>query len=233
MGQESKKAIIKALMHDSSIVKKKTKIVSLLSGGIDSPVALALALEQGCEAVAVHFQNYPFSDRKGEEKAKTIAGILAKRFKTKIKFVLAPHGETHKAILQNCETRYSCVLCRRFMLRIASKIAEQENASALLTGESLGQVASQTLHNLAAEKAAATVPVLRPLLGLDKIEIEKLAKKFGTYNKSIEPGLCCSAVPEKPATQARKEAIEENEKKLDVNALVEKASEKKEVFWIE
>ncbi len=209
---------------------QKAKILALLSGGIDSPAALALALQNGCEAIAVHFQNYPFSDKKGEEKAKAIAQILAKSFGKKIKFVLVPHGETHKQILKNCELRYSCVLCRRFMLRIASRLALEENASALLTGESLGQVASQTLHNLAAERNAATVPVVRPLLGLDKLEIEKIAKKFGTFEKSIEPGLCCNAVPEKPATRARVEAIEENEKKLDVSEIVESALAKREVF---
>jgi thiamine biosynthesis protein ThiI len=211
-------------------LKTKTKIIALLSGGIDSPAALALALDGGCEAIAVHFQNYPFSDKKGEEKAKAICQILAKRFKTKIKFLLVPHGETHKAILQNCEARYSCVFCRRFMLRIASKIAEQQCAGALLTGESLGQVASQTLHNLSAERDSASFPIVRPLLGLDKIEIEKIAKKFGTFSKSTEPGLCCNAVPEKPATRARKEAIVENEKRLNVQAIIDNAIAKIEVF---
>ena len=212
--------------------KKKAKIVALLSGGIDSPVATALALQKGLEVIAVHFQNYPFSDRKGEEKAIAIAQILAKKFHKKIKFFLVPHGETHKAILQKCEIRYSCVLCKRFMLRIAGKIAGQEKAQALLMGDSLGQVASQTLHNLLAEKSAVAVPVVRPLLGLDKIEIEKLARQFGTFEKSIEPGLCCSAVPEKPATRARIEAIKENEEKLNANEIVQNALAKKKVLEI-
>jgi thiamine biosynthesis protein ThiI len=211
--------------------KEKAKIVALLSGGIDSPVATALALQKGLEVIALHFRNYPFSDRKGEEKSKAIAEMLAKRFGKKIKFILVPHGETHKAILQNCEARYSCVLCKRFMQRIAGKIAEQEGAQALLMGDSLGQVASQTLHNLLAEKSATAIPIARPLLGIDKIEIEKLARKFGTFEKSIEPGLCCNAVPEKPATRARIEAIADNEKKLDVNGIVEKALAGKEVLF--
>lgn len=202
------------------------KALCLLSGGIDSAVAAALALENNLELVAVHFQNYPFSDRRSEEKTKRIAEKLAKRFRKKIKLYFVPHAEAHKQILSNCTLRFGCVLCRRMMLRTASRLAEKEGCTALLTGESLGQVASQTLHNLAAEKSAAGLPIIRPLLGMDKLEIEELARKYETYKVSTSPGMCCTAVPEKPSTKAHVGQIEEEEKKLNLEELVSNAISK-------
>jgi len=198
------------------------KAVALLSGGIDSAVAIGLALEQGMEIVALHYSTVPFADEKAQEKAIVIAGHLEKKFGRKIKLVIVPFGKVLAEIAKNCERKFNCVLCRRMMLRIAEKIALREMAGALLSGESLGQVASQTLPNLNAESGAARIPVIRPLLGMDKLEIEAIAKRIGTFEISILPSSCCS-IPEKPSTRAKKAVIEELEKRLSVQQLVEEA----------
>lgn len=192
----------------------------MVSGGTDSVVSTALAIEQNAEVVAVHMLNFPFSDVDTTEKIKKILQILAKQFNKKIKLILVPYSKTQTQIAKHTKRKYACVLCRRMMLRVADKVAKQENAQAILTGESLGQVASQTLQNLQTEASAIGIPVLRPLLGMDKLEIERLARKFNTYETSILPGGICRLIPDKPATQAKKEIIESEESKLGVDSLV-------------
>ncbi|MFA4854991.1 MAG: asparagine synthase-related protein [archaeon] len=199
--------------------KKSLKVVALLSGGIDSAAAVGLALEQGLDVVALHYCTVPFADERSEKKARDVAEHLEKRFGRKIKLVIVPFGKVLAEIAKNCERKFNCVLCRRMMLRIAEKLAKEEGASALLSGESLGQVASQTLPNLSAEAGAAKIPIIRPLLGMDKLEIEAIAKRMGTFEISILPSSCCS-IPEKPSTAAKKAVIEEFEKKLPVQRLV-------------
>jgi len=149
------------------------KILSLVSGGIDSAVASVLALEQGLDIEILHFETRPLGNARGLEKTKKLARLLEKKFGKKIKVMVAPHGPTLFEIAKNCERKYACVLCRRMMMRIASRIAKKQGCSALLTGESLGQVASQTLFNLNAEHSASKMPIMRPLLGMDKLEIEE------------------------------------------------------------
>jgi thiamine biosynthesis protein ThiI len=202
-----------------------SKAIALVSGGIDSAVAAALALEQGMQPVFLHFDTVPLGNTKGREKTILLARHLAQLFGKKIKVIIAPHGSVLFAIAKNCDRKYGCVLCRRMMLRIAEKIAAKEKAGALLTGESLGQVASQTLANLNAEHSAVSIPIIRPLLSLDKLQIEKLAKKFGTFETSILPSACCS-IPSKPATKSNKAVIEEEEKKLDIEKLALDAAKK-------
>lgn len=209
------------------------KAIMLLSGGIDSPVAMALALEQGIDLIACHFVNYPFADDRDQKKVMQLLELFGKRFNKKIKLYLVPHGSNLTEFARKCERKIGCVLCRRMMLRVASKIAEKENASAIITGESLGQVASQTLDNLKTEFQAASLPLIRPLIGLNKQEIENLAKKFNTYNISIQPSICCHATPEKPATRASIEQALGEESKLDLNALANAAIEKTESKLIE
>lgn len=201
------------------------RVLSLISGGIDSAVSTGVALEKGCEVIAVHFYASPFADEQSKEKSKKILRILGEKFGKRIKFIVVKHGEAQKEIADKCDRKYTCVLCRRQMLRTASEIAKKEGCDALITGESLGQVASQTLPNLSAEHNAASIVVLRPLLGLDKAEIEQTARRYGTFESSIEPGGCCLLVPEKPVTKALKEKVEEEERKLDLKGMVQKSLE--------
>jgi len=197
------------------------KLVALLSGGIDSPVAVHRMMALGADVVALHMDNRPYG---GLEHQLTKVRELAKRLEVlhgrKVRLFAAPHGENHAVFLKECKIRLHCVLCRRMMLRIAGALAKREGASALLTGESLGQVASQTLQNIAAEYPASPVQVLRPLIGLDKQEIVEMAKAIGTYETSIQPGSCCTAVPEKPATCAEISELECEERKLKLDDLV-------------
>lgn len=202
---------------------KKQKGIVLVSGGIDSPVAAALALGQGIKVELLHFCNMPFSDEETEKKVERIVKHLAKRFGKKIRLITAQHGRDLTEIGRNCERKLNCVLCRRMMFRVAGRIAKKRKADFLVTGESLGQVASQTLSNIASEVSSTGMNIARPLLGMDKLEIEKLAKKFGTYDISIGPGGCCTTVPEKPATKATRERAENEEKKLDVDGLAGEA----------
>lgn len=208
------------------------KAIVLISGGIDSAVAAGLALREGMELVALHYSTVPFADERAEEKTRMVLRHLAKKFGVRIKLIVVPHGRALKEIAEKCERRLNCVLCRRMMLRVASKIAESEKAGCLLSGESMGQVASQTLSNLNAEAMPLSVPVVRPLLGMDKIEIERIAKEFGTFELSILPAACCS-IPEKPATKAAREEAEAEEKKIGVPGIAENAGAEARVSWIE
>jgi len=122
--------------------------------------------------------------------------------------------------MEKCRPNLHCVLCRRMMLRVAGELGKRQGAFAIVTGESLGQVASQTLTNIATEFPAAPLPVLRPLIGLDKQEIVEMAKRIGTYEISIQPGNCCTAVPERPATKAGIGFVEAEERGLDIQAMV-------------
>ncbi len=196
-------------------------VVTLLSGGIDSPVAAHLMIERGAELVTLHMDNRPYGGLEHQlTKVRQMAKLLEELHGQKIRQFAAPHGANHAAFLGKCKAGLHCVLCRRMMLRVAGALARRDGAQALVTGESLGQVASQTLQNIAAEYPAAPVPILRPLIGLDKQEIIEIAKKIGTYEISIQPGSCCTAVPERPATRARLHDIEAEEARLDLGALV-------------
>lgn len=209
------------------------RLLLLISGGIDSPVAGALALKQKHELFAVHFHNKPFTDELNRQKAIDALKILARLGKKPIKLYIINHGLALVEIAKNCERKLNCVLCRRIMLRVASKIAEREKCGALLTGESLAQVASQTLWNLQAEHSASSKQIARPLLGMDKSEIVELAREFGTFDNSIRPAMCCSIVPSQPATHSSQEQAEAEEKKLDLEAIVQKALESAEILEIE
>lgn len=198
-----------------------TRAVALISGGIDSPVAAYLMLKKGIEVVALHMDNRPFTDDKYVDKAVSIVKKLEEIAGKRIKMYLAPHGASQIGFAKIGRRNLQCVFCRRMMFRVAKRIADMEGADAIITGESLGQVASQTLQNIRAEYPAAEgMTVLRPLIGLDKEEIIKIAKEIGTYGISIQPGLCCTIVPEKPATRAKIEEILDEEKKMDIDAII-------------
>ena len=201
------------------------KLVSLISGGIDSPVAAYLMLHQGVEIIAVHMDNRPFTDEKNLHKAMNLIRHLQHLTQRPIKTYVVPHGPNHIAFARNCERHLHCLFCRRMMYRIAERIAEKEGAVGILTGESLGQVASQTLQNLMVENLVIRIPVVRPLIGMDKVEIIDIARRIGTYEISTLPGLCCTIVPKKPATAARAGDILGEEQKLDLRVLIEKSLE--------
>jgi thiamine biosynthesis protein ThiI len=186
-------------------------------------------LRKNTDIIALHMDNRPFTDEKQVNKAIAQIKHLEKLNKTKIKMYVVPHGNTQLAFARNCKRNLQCVLCRRMMFRIGEKIAHTEGAVALVTGESLGQVASQTLQNIRVESQAVKIPILRPLIAFDKVEIENIAKKIGTYKISIAPGLCCTIVPRKPATRAKLSTVLSEEKKIDIMALLEEAVEGTEV----
>lgn len=201
------------------------KLVSLISGGIDSPVAAYLMLRRGVELVAIHMDNRPFTDEKNLNKTMSLVRHLQHLTQSPIRTYVVPHGPNHIAFARNCQRHLHCLFCRRMMYRIAERIAQKEGAAGILTGESLGQVASQTLQNLMVENQVVRVPVIRPLIGLDKVEIIDIARKIGTYEISTLPGLCCTIVPKKPSTAARAGDLHDEEQKIDLGALIEKSLE--------
>ncbi len=199
------------------------KVVVLLSGGIDSPVAAAVFLEKGVEAVLVHFFNQTPQQAGVKGKIERIAEQLSKI--GKVKLILVPFGDIQREIIKAVPADYRMIVYRRMMFRIAEKIMQKENAEALVTGDSIGQVASQTLENLQTIYSATKATVLHPLIGRDKREIIGLAKKYGTYDISTQPYEdCCSfMIARHPATKSRIEEVGNFEKNIDVNALIEKA----------
>ncbi|MFH1773813.1 MAG: tRNA uracil 4-sulfurtransferase ThiI [Methanobacteriota archaeon] len=192
------------------------KVVALISGGIDSPVAAWLMMKRGCDVVALYLDIFPFA---GEEAFNRVASVVEvlKEYQTDIKLRQVNHGKflmkVRKDLKEEGLFNYSCVACKREMYRIAEKIAREENAKGIATGECLGQVASQTLDNLFVISQACSVPIYRPLISFDKVEVISLAKKIGTYEKSIVPVGGCSAAPKKPATKAKIEKVLEFEEK--------------------
>jgi tRNA uracil 4-sulfurtransferase len=198
-----------------------TRGVVMMSGGIDSPVALYYLLRQGHDILTVHMDNRPFTDDSPLEKVTDHLELLRGRFGKKIPLYVVPHGSTQVTLMRNTDRHVGCVLCRRFMWRSAEKIAIRERAEFLATGEALGQVASQTLSNMRSATAAVGLPIVRPLIGFDKHEIESVAKSIGTYEISTRPGLCCQAVPDKPATRSGLVQIGAEEERLDVEGIVD------------
>jgi len=206
------------------------KLVSLISGGIDSPVAAYLMARRGVELVAVHLDNRPFTDEKNIAKAAKLVDRLGELAGRPVRAYVVPHGPNHVAFARNCRRNLHCLFCRRMMYRIGERLAREEGADGILTGENLGQVASQTLRNLEVVSQAVKVPVVRPLIGLDKVEIIGIARRIGTYGISTLPGLCCTIVPEKPATAARLGEVIAEEGKVPIDALVEESLEGMDVL---
>ena len=196
------------------------KLVALISSGIDSPVAAYLLSKKADELILLHADNRPFTDDREIEKFITLAKHLKTLVPSKLSALLLPHGQSLEAYKMHCNNRFTCVVCKRMMLRYAEAIAKKEHAEAIIMGDSLGQVASQTLQNLRVVEQAVGIPILRPLIGFDKEDTIKIAKQIGTFDLSIAPADECAAVPTKPSTQARLEHIRAEEQKINVDELV-------------
>jgi thiamine biosynthesis protein ThiI len=200
------------------------KVACLLSGGIDSPVAAYRMLKRGCTAVFLHFHSYPILSRVSQEKARDLATLLT-RYQFASKLIFIPFAPIQQQIVAEVAAAYRIVLYRRCMVRIAEVLAHHVDAKALVTGESVGQVASQTLENLAAIDEVAGLPIFRPLIGMDKQEIVAQAIALGSYDISIIPDQdCCSLfVPPHPTVRADREVLVQSEAKLDMRMLIQQA----------
>jgi thiamine biosynthesis protein ThiI len=198
------------------------KVVSLLSAGFDSPVASYMMMKRGAKVIFVHYHSYPYTSLDSIEQAKQLVKILSK-FQLHSKLYIIPIAEAQRIIVLNAPVGLRTILYRRLMIKIAEKIAEKEGAEALVTGESLGQVASQTLRNIRVINQIATLPILRPLIGIDKEEIIQKAREIGTYEISSQPyDDCCSFLTGRhPKTWANFDEIFEVEKKLNWDELVD------------
>jgi thiamine biosynthesis protein ThiI len=200
------------------------KVLCLLSGGIDSPVAAFRLMRRGCRVLYVHFHSFPHTNLESQEKVRSILRILS-RYQLESILYMVPFAEVQREIVAYAPPPLRVILYRRFMVRIADAFARREKASALITGDSLGQVASQTLENIRTVSAAATLPIFRPLIGDDKEDIMRIARVIGTYNLSILADQdCCSLfVPKHPETMSSLLQAESAESSLEIVRLVESA----------
>jgi len=205
------------------------RALCLLSGGIDSPVAAWMAMKRGCAVSFVSFHSSPYLGESSKRKIRLLAETLM-RYQPRGCLYSVPFTEVQVRIRDSCPEAYRTVLYRRMMQRIAVRLARREKAGALVTGESLGQVASQTLENMTCIGAVSPLPVLRPLVCFDKQETIELAQRIGTYEISIlrEPDCCTVFRPRRPVIRGRIEACEEAEAELDVEELVETAAREAE-----
>ena len=206
------------------------RIACLISGGIDSPVAAYRIVKRGCLASFIHFSGRPLVSRASEEKVHELVRHLT-TFQYDSRLYVIPFGEIQREIILNTPAPLRIVLYRRMMIRIAQELARKDQCWALVTGDSLGQVASQTPQNLCAIEEAAELPILRPLIGMDKREIIDEARRLGTYETSIEPDQdCCKLfVPPHPSTKTRLDDVKKVERMIDVSALVKRGVENAEL----
>jgi thiamine biosynthesis protein ThiI len=206
------------------------KVVALVSGGIDSPVAAFMMMKRGCAVVAVHFFNQTLHSPQVRRKIEMLAEKLAE-IQGGIRLYMVPFGEVQREIIKAVPAKWRMLIYRRSMMRMANLIAKQEKASGLVTGDNLAQVASQTLHNLDVIYKASTLPVLPPLIGFDKEETINIAKQIGTYEISIMPYEdCCSLMIAKhPETRGNPETAEQIEKGINFHELEKKAVEEAEI----
>ncbi|NFO55770.1 tRNA 4-thiouridine(8) synthase ThiI [Clostridium botulinum] len=201
----------------------------MLSGGIDSPVAGYLMAKRGVELNCVYYHSHPYTSERAKDKVKDLAKILA-AYTEKINLYIVPFTEIQMAILDKCREDELTIIMRRFMMRVACKIAEEKGIQSVTSGESIGQVASQTMEGLIVSNDCADRPVFRPLIAMDKTDIMDIARKIETYETSILPyeDCCTIFVPKHPKTKPRVDSIREEEKKLNIDELVRKAIEEME-----
>ncbi len=210
------------------------KAALLLSGGIDSPVAGAMIAKRGLEIMAIHFASPPYTSERAKLKVMTLCKKMA-AYTGRIRFVVVGFTEIQEEIGKNCPEDYFTLIMRRFMMELAGRIAAQYGAEALITGESLGQVASQTVQAIACTDAASPLPVLRPAIGMDKEEIVTIARRIDTFETSILPYEDCCTVftPRHPRTHPMLSMVEAAERALDREALMQRALADTEVLWID
>lgn len=209
------------------------KAAVLISGGLDSPVAAWMMAKRGVELTAVHFASPPYTSELAREKVRRLLRKVAE-YAGRTRFVTVNLTRLQEEIRDKCPQELSTVILRRYMLRGAQRVAQEEGCSALVTGESLGQVASQTIQAIACTDAVATMPVFRPLIGADKSEIVKVAYQIGTYDISIEPYEDCCTIftPKHPRTKPILHFVEDGEQAIDGEALLEEALAQMETEWV-
>ncbi len=201
-----------------------SKASLLLSGGIDSPVAGHMISKRGVAIDAINFFSFPYTSERAKEKVISLAKIIA-RYTSKVNLYIVPFTEIQLQIRDNCPEEHMTLIMRRFMMRISEKIARKNGSKALVTGECVGQVASQTLSALDVTNAVVDMPILQPLIGMDKIEVIKRAEEIGTYETSILPYEDCCTVftPKHPTINPKRSSIEKTESVLEIDKLIEEA----------
>ncbi len=202
------------------------KGLMLLSGGIDSPVAAYMMAKRGMKLYAIHFASPPYTSQRAQEKVVALRDIVSK-YATDIKLFIVPFTEIQLEIHNSCPAEFMITIMRRYMMRIATIIANKVDCKAIITGESLGQVASQTVESMTSTQDCAGLPIFRPLIAFDKEETMSLAKKIGTFETSIEPfeDCCTIFLPKNPAIKPKLEKVREAEKNMDIEGLVNRAVE--------
>lgn len=210
------------------------KAVAMLSGGIDSPVAVYMMAKRGMTIRCVHFHSFPYTSLQAKQKVLDLAKIC-KKYTLRMTVDVVSFTEIQTAIHEKCPEDYMITIMRRFMMRISEKIARNYGAGAVITGESLGQVASQTLESITSTNAVATMPVFRPLIGFDKDQIIEISQQIGAFETSILPyeDCCTIFLPKKPVTKPRLSAVEKIESVLDIDTLVENAMQSIETIVID
>lgn len=214
-------------------MRSNGKAALLLSGGIDSPVAGHMIAKRGVEIEAVHYHSFPYTSERAKQKVLDLAKILTE-YTGPIKIHMVHFTEIQTTIYEKCPHEMLVIIMRRFMMRIAEHIAKESECKAIVTGESIGQVASQTIESMYVTNDAVSMPVFRPLIGMDKTEIIERAEKIGTFETSIQPYEdCCTVfVPKHPATKPQLEKVLKYEQELDIDALIEGALAKTEVIVV-
>ncbi len=209
------------------------KALLLMSGGIDSPVAAHLLMKRGIEVEAIHFASPPYTSDGAIQKVKDLLGVLAK-VQGKIKLIIIPFTKLQEEIYKSNDESYNITIMRRMMYRIAEKVAKQDNCLVLASGESIGQVASQTLESMATINEVVKIPMIRPLATSDKLDIINIAKKIGTYEISIRPFIDCCTIftPKNPATKPSTKRAENLEREFDYETLIDECINNKEVIYI-
>jgi tRNA uracil 4-sulfurtransferase len=198
------------------------RMIALVSGGIDSPVATYLMMKRGCDITILNFNNHPFTGGSNEKIIKLYNKLKEYSSGSDLRIYQVNYGDFLKKCTEEAPPRMTCVLCKSGMYQIAEKIAKQENALAIIDGSSVGQVASQTLPNILATRYSTSMPVLSPLIGLDKLEISEIAEKIGTFEFSTLPDSGCSAAPKHPETNAVLEKVLEVQEKIEMDSELEK-----------